>query len=88
MTLKNNNGKGNRKAQRQRRKERLKNRPPKQEFKVELIDGNYSFYPEGFCKYHGAFLTQGLLDTHRCLQRKCPRFRKVEQDEESQDLSS
>lgn len=78
-TLKNN--KGNRKAQRKRRKARLKTRPPKQEEKVLLIDGNYSYYPVAFCKFHKAFLTQGLMEVHRCPQRKCPRFRKVVQNE-------
>jgi hypothetical protein len=84
----NKRGKGNRIAQRKRRKERLKNRPPKQEEKVLLIDGNYSFYPDAFCKYHGAYLTQGLIDTHRCLHRQCPRFRKVVEDEEAENQSS
>lgn len=82
MILKNSNGKGNRKAQRKRRKERLKNRPPKQKEKVLLIDGNFSFYPDAYCKWHGAFLTQGLIDTHRCLKRKCPRFKKVNEDDQ------
>lgn len=81
MTLPIKKSKGNRKAQQKRRKERLKNRPPKQKEKVLLIDGNFSFYPDGFCKYYGAFLTQGLIDTHRCLHRKCPRFKEVNADE-------
>jgi hypothetical protein len=81
MTLKNKHkGKGNRIAQCRRKKERLKNRPPKAEEKALLIDGNYSFYPKGFCKYHGAYLTQGLIDTHRCLHRNCPKFKEVNND--------
>lgn len=87
-TLKNNHGKGNIKAQRKRRKERLKNRPPKAEELFLLIDGNYSFYPVAFCKYHGAYMTQGLCDIHRCEKRKCPRFRKVNHNEEVENQSS
>ena len=49
----------------------MKNLPPKQSQKYELIDGNLSFYPVAECKCHGGFLTQGLMDTHRCVQRKC-----------------
>ena len=75
MTLKNRH-KGNRKAQQRRRRERLKNLPPKQGMKHELIDGNYSFYPVAYCKCHSAFLTQGLIDTHRCEKRRCSGFRK------------
>lgn len=89
MILKNRGkGKGSIKAQHKRRKERLKNRPPKQDEKVLLIDGNFSFYPDGYCKYYGAFLTQGLIDTHRCLHRNCPRFKEVNADEEKEDLPS
>lgn len=79
MTLKN---KGNRKAQQKRRRERLKHLPPKQPAKVQLIDGNWTFYPDAFCKAHGAYLTQGLIDTHRCVKRQCKGFRKVIDDVE------
>lgn len=90
MTLKNNSGgHGNRKEQRIRRKQRLKHSPPRQQFKVELIDGNFSHYPEGFCFYHQAFLTLGLIQTHRCVQRNCPKLRKVIFcDEEGQNKPS
>ena len=64
-------GKGNRKAQRKRRKERQKNLPKKQPEKVLLIDGNLSYFPIAYCAIHGAFLTEGLANTHRCVKRKC-----------------
>ena len=79
MTLK-NKGRGNRKAQRERRRERLKHLPKKRTEKVQLIDGNWTFYPVAYCKVHGGFLTQGLIETHRCGHRQCRGF--VE-DEES-----
>lgn len=73
MNLK-NRSKGNRKAQRKRRKERLKNKPPKSRYKVQLIDGNFTYYPIAYCKYHQAFMTEGLMATHRCVNRKCKRL--------------
>lgn len=78
MNLKNN--KGNKIAQRKRRKERLKCRPKRRSHEYELIDGNYSFYPVAECKYHKAYLTQGLIDTHNCIERECKRFVLLEDD--------
>jgi hypothetical protein len=44
---------------------------------VELIDGNFSHYPCGYCiRYHG-YLTQGLMDTHGCLKYHCRRLRRA-----------
>ena len=82
-------GKGNVKAQRKRRKQRLKRLPPRWNNEVLLIDGNFSFYPVAYCLYHKAFMTHGLVDTHRCEQRNCPRLRKVtKHDEEEKNISS
>ena len=64
-----------------RRKKRLKNLPPKAEAEVRLIDGNWSFYPVAYCKSHSGYLTQGLIDTHRCDERNCSGFKKVIDDE-------
>lgn len=72
--------KGNIRAQKKRRKERLKNRPPKSEEKVLLIDGNYSFYPVAFCSQYKAYLTCGLADTHRCQERECPKLKMIHEE--------
>ena len=61
-------------AQQKRREERLKHRPPPYKEKVELIDGNFSRYPEGYCDYYGGYMTRGLMDTHRCDRRDCKRL--------------
>ena len=79
---KNHKGKGNVKAQRKRRKKRLKELPERWDKEVLLIDGNSSFYPVAYCFHHEAFLTQGLVDTHRCDRRKCPKFRRVTKADE------
>ena|GEM_PF-4344443 len=52
----------------------MKHRPPPHKVKVELIDGNFSRYPEGYCDYYGGYMTRGLMDTHRCDRRDCKRF--------------
>lgn len=78
-----NKSKGNRKEQKRRRKERLKNRPERAAVSYRLIDGNFSHYPVAECKCHGGYLTQGLIDTHRCEQRHCTGFRKVAHDEKT-----
>ena len=86
-TLKTN--KGNRTAQRARQRKRRKNRPTEQKHPVMLVDGNFSAFPVAYCKYYKAYLTQGLVETHRCLQRKCLKFRKVVGPiEENEDLPS
>ena len=68
-------GRGNRIAQKKRKRERKKHLPPKQPEKVLLIDGNQSFYPVAYCAVHGAYLTEGLADTPRCVKRNCNGYR-------------
>lgn len=68
----NNHGRGNVKAQRKRRNRRIRsNLPPRQPVAVQLIDGNFTHYPTAYCRTHQAYLTKGLEDTHRCVQRQC-----------------
>ena len=71
--------KGNVKAQRKRRRKALKERKKMKpaETEVQLIDGNYTLYPAAYCKRHGGYLTQGLINTHRCDKRNCKGFQKV-----------
>lgn len=78
--MKNKRHKGNWEAQQKRRKKRLQNRPKPQKEKVQLIDGNWSFYPVAECRCHGAYLTQGLVDTHRCIERQCSGFKVLENE--------
>lgn len=73
-------GKGNKKEQLKRRRERLKHLPARQLKSVQLIDGNFSYYPVAYCKYHSAYLTQGLVETHRCEKRHCRRYERVADD--------
>lgn len=78
-----NHNKGNRKAQMKRRYERKKARPKRQKEKHLLIDGNFSFYPAAYCKHYQAWLTVGLLETHRCSERQCGRLEKAVETNEN-----
>ena len=64
-------GRGKVSDQRKRRRQRLRVRPKRQDKEVQLYDGNWSYYPSAYCGIHGAYLSQGLIDTHRCKQRNC-----------------
>lgn len=86
--MKSRKGHGNVKAQKERRRARLKNRPHKQAEKVQLYDGNMSYYPAAYCKIHGAYLTQGLIDTHRCAHRQCRGLEWIEPTENQKSKNS
>lgn len=74
--------KGNIKAQRKRRRKALKQRKKIKPLadEVQLIDGNYTLYPVAYCKAHSGYLTQGLMDIHRCEKRICSALRKGDYD--------
>ena len=76
MILKNNHGKGDRKGQRKRRKERMKHSVPKTKEMYYCIDGNMTNHPVAYCTYHHGVLTEGLMCVHRCKERKCVRLRE------------
>lgn len=62
---------GNRKAQLQRRRKRMKNLPERAEKEVQLIDGNWGFYPVAYCKRYKGHLTIGQMEVHNCTAREC-----------------
>ena len=71
---------GNRRAQRQRRKVRRKflPKPPRQQVQYQLIDGNMTYYPTAFCSAHTGYLTAGLINTHRCRKRHCKALKPLQ----------
>ena len=77
-------GKGNIKAQRKRRRNRLKMYPKGiwREAEYELIDGNFSHFAVAFCENYSGYLTIGLMDTHGCERRNCKKLRSLEQVEQ------
>ena len=76
---------GNTREQQKRRKERNKHRIQRRSEAVYLIDGNLSHYPVAFCPVHQGYVTQGLIDTHRCIQRKCKQLKMLYENENRTD---
>lgn len=54
----------------------MKHLPQRQPLKYQLIDGNFTHYPVAYCEFHQLWLTEGLMNTHRCEPRKCRRLQK------------
>jgi hypothetical protein len=46
------------------------------EFQYKCIDGNWTWFPAAYCEYYDGVLTVGLMKTHRCRKRKCPRLQE------------
>lgn len=46
----------------------------RKKYQYECIDGNWTYYPVAYCKYHQGVLTAGLMHTHRCRERQCWRL--------------
>lgn len=42
-----------------------------------LIDKNLALNPVAYCRVHHGYLTKGLMKTHRCMQRQCRGFSKI-----------
>lgn len=42
----------------------------------ECIDGNWTYYPIAYCDHYKGVLTRGLMHTHRCNERNCPRLQE------------
>ena len=66
-------GHGNVKAQRRRRRKNNKH-IEKQDLPYQLIDGNMSYYPYGYCNWYKGFLTKNMTMCHRCEHKKCSKF--------------
>lgn len=59
-------GHGNSKLQNKRRRQRKHKLPVAQPYMFQLIDGNFSKYPIGYCKFRKSWLTVGLVEVHKC----------------------
>ena len=45
-------------------------------WEYKCIDGNWTWHPVAYCKYKKGVLTEGLIKTHHCRERKCPRLQE------------
>lgn len=76
MTLK-TKGKGNVKAQRKRRRQRLRTANTKRATKpYQCIDNNFTWYPTAYCERYKGALTEGLINVHRCREKGCMKLRE------------
>lgn len=66
---------GDRIGQKRRYRRRIKHGIPKTQKLYFTIDGNFTNHPLAYCTYHHGVVTQGLMDTHKCVERLCPRLR-------------
>ncbi|NCE98415.1 hypothetical protein [Emergencia sp. 1XD21-10] len=53
----------------------------RRKYQYRCIDGNWTYYPSAYCKYHQGVLTAGLMATHRCKQRNCRRLDETQKFE-------
>ena len=45
-------------------------------YEYKCIDGNWTKHPVAFCVRKKGVLTKGLMKTHKCEERNCPRLRR------------
>ena len=45
-------------------------------YEYKCIDGNWTKHPVAFCTRYSGVLTKGLMKTHRCEERNCPRLKR------------
>jgi hypothetical protein len=66
-------GKGNRKLQRKRHR-RNNHGIKRQDSLYELIDGNMSYFPYAYCRYHKGYLTKNMVILHKCGEKRCNKY--------------
>lgn len=71
------------KAEKKSRKRRRQNNKdvPKSELWFEMIDGNFTHQPYGYCYSKHGYLTKNLSKLHKCEEKHCARFNKVKEEE-------
>lgn len=50
----------------------------KPEYEYEMIDGNWTSKPIGYCLNHKGYLTKNMIRTHKCKKKQCTSFRTVQ----------
>ena len=73
-----NGGRAMTNKQYRKRRNLANNNVPRAPDYCDLIDGNYSRYIVGYCKRKGGYLTQGLVNVHKCDKRHCEQYEKYE----------
>ena len=55
---------------------------PVQDYEYEMIDGNWTARPYGYCFIHRGYLTRNMAIRHKCEKKKCTQFHTFEYHEE------
>lgn len=54
-----------------------------EDWEYRLIDNNWTRHPVAYCRWYKAYLTEGLIRTHKCRKKQCKRLQEdIELDEE------
>lgn len=48
------------------------------EYEYEMIDGNWTTKPIGYCLNHKGYLTENMARIHRCKKKQCASFRSMQ----------
>ena len=55
---------------------------PEQPYEYQMIDGNWTPRPYGYCHYYHGYLTKNMAIRHNCEKKNCPMFKTFDQYEE------
>lgn len=69
-------GKGDRSAQKRRRRNNNKH-VEYQDNLYMMIDGNFTHFPVAYCSHYKGYVTQNMLMRHECDTRNCPRLKML-----------
>lgn len=69
-------GKGDRSAQKRRRRNNNKH-VEYQDNLYLMIDGNFTHVPVAYCSHYKGYVTQNMLMRHECDKRNCPRLKML-----------
>jgi len=69
-------GKGDRSAQKRRRRRNNKH-VEYQDNLYMMIDGNFTHFPVAYCSHYHGYVTQNMLMRHECDNRNCPRLKML-----------
>ena len=55
--------------------------PKVYKYEYEMIDGNWTVKPTGYCYKYRGYLTDKMAKVHRCKQKRCRLFETFDQHE-------
>lgn len=77
---KSHHGKGDRPAQKKRRRQNNKNTERRNDT-YQMIDGNFTHYPVAYCFHYNGYMTNNMVQRHGCPTRNCCRYKTMQEIE-------